>query len=394
MKNMTVFISWSKQTSKEIALILKDALSDIFVKKIDFWVSDNDITAGSLFVNQIINELMKCQMIITVLDSMNFQNPWLYFENGIVFSKEFKQNHVLNGKEIPFMFPIVFDSLSLDEFKGTPFGEFQLSRFNKESLFKLANAINNQYYIHTKEYLLPETALKTQFSNYWNKIEYSINTIIRQKLSGDENMIDKENVTKMLEKYFVNNLPETNNGDIICYSFGFETEIFYKFLLENTKKRLYIFGRKNRKLTSFEFDSAFDKLLSKNDFDLKILYINPDCESSINGSAQDVENFRHKLISSMQYMNERLKKIKKTISEYCRMYSINRDSEIIVADNVVFYKDLGFSLDGKPLHFTNCSFSLTSINSTLGSYYCNKFQNCWNDSTTEIITTEYINKIS
>lgn len=196
-------------------------------------------------------------------------------------------------------------------------------------------------------------------------------------------MLTIDNVVAKLNDYI--ELPDIKQNQMIQYNAGYETYAFYKFLLNNVEKRLFIFGRKNKKLASNDFDEAFINLLQKTT-NVQILYLNPDIEISLNGSAQDIECFRDNLILSIKTMSERFDKSNFDMELFCRMYKEPRDSEIIIADDVIFYKDLEYSEDGKPIHLTNSSFNIVPINSTIGNKYYEKFVETWKGA--EVISTE------
>lgn len=379
-KRMKIFISWSQQDSKEIAKTLKTELSKFFNRKIEFWVSAMDINSGGVSANEIITALQDSDMIIVCLDSSNYNKPWIYFETGMVFGR--KYDNKLTG-EATIVYPIIFDELNVSDFSNTPFSALQLMKFSKQSFHNMLLGINKYYKKLTAIELLAEDTLNDFFEPLWNKIHNSVNSIIVQRNHGVDSVLNSDNVVEKIKQY--NGFPEAKKGKTIQYDFGFETETFYRFLLENVKTRLYIFGRKNRKIIGNDLKNEFGKIL-KDNVDLRMLYIHPDAEDSKNNTAQDIKEFRKKLIISLNYAEERFDELKVKIEDHCRLYKCKRDSEIIIADDVVFFKDLGYSQDGKPLHFTNDSFFIVSVDSKIGSDYFNKFMSTWEKA--EIATKE------
>lgn len=381
---MRVFISWSQKASERIAKILKEALTTFFNEKIDFWVSAEDINSGSISANEIITALQGSDMIIICLDSGNYTKPWIYFETGVIFGR--KYNSKLTGKT-SIVYPIIFDELTFKDFSNTPFKDLQLMRFNEQSFRDMLLKINNYYKQLTRKELLGQGIFDILFNTTWNNIHNSVNSIIEQNINGAETVLNSDNVVEILKKY--DGFPEAKFGNAIQYEKGFETQTFYKFLLDNVKERLFIFGRKNRKIVENDLKESFGRILDNN-VDLRMLYIHPDAEESINNDAQDVDDFREKLITSLKYAIERFSGLGRNIEEYCRLYKTKRDSEIIIADNVVFFKDLEYSEKGKLLHFTNASFFIVSVNSQIGSNYFSRFTDVWDaaeKATEEIIKT-------
>lgn len=369
MAKLNVFISWSQSDSKQIASVLKRELELLFNDEVSFFVSTDDISAGAVGFNVIVDALTKSQIIIVCLDSSNYKRSWLYFETGAIFGR----NYDATVHQKPIVFPIIFDELPISSFSGTPFSELQLIKFEKDELLRIVKIINTY---HKKE-LLSLRVLEHHFESTWNNIYTSVNSIIVQRNNGDEQMLSADNVVDKLKDYA--EFPDAKHGKTIKYESGFETHTFYKFLLENVKKRLYVFGRKNKKISANDFNQKFNELL-KSDIDIKILYLNPDSKEAKNGTAQDIKCFRENLISSIKTMSDRFDKSEYNMESYCKMYDGIRDSELIVADDVIFYKDLMYSKGGKPLHFTNCSFNIVSVDSAIGTDYYQKFNNTWNNA--------------
>lgn len=360
-REMTVFISWSQSMSHSIAEVLRSELDILFDERIDFWVSSENIPAGNIAVNSIISALQRSSMAIVCLDSSNYKKPWIYYETGVVFGR----NYSPEDDGVSVVFPIIFDNLKISDFDSTPLHNMQLQFFKKKSMKNAVLLINNMYRKKTGHHALRERTLLQFFDNIWPTLDDKISSIIKQGDDAADMKLTASNVTERLMKY---HFPEPTYGDVIRYASGFETQDFYRFLLENVVSRLYIFGRKNRKFSELFFDESYARLIQKN-IDLKILFLDPNSKYARIGSAQDVSDFRFRLITSIRDFQKRYEKLNFDISEHCRLYSEQRESEIIIADDIVLYKDLSFSPDGKPAHFTNQSFFISSVNSQLGMEY-------------------------
>lgn len=80
---MDVFISWSGDESKQVALALKSAIEEFFSDNgIEVFVSESDIGAGKRWFQVIGCELRACKVGILCLTSFNTDAPWLCFEAG------------------------------------------------------------------------------------------------------------------------------------------------------------------------------------------------------------------------------------------------------------------------------------------------------------------------
>ena len=78
---MRVFISWSGERSKHIALSLKGWLPDV-LQAVKPWMSDTDIESGQRWQKEISTQLEVCKFGIICVTPENQAKPWLNFEAG------------------------------------------------------------------------------------------------------------------------------------------------------------------------------------------------------------------------------------------------------------------------------------------------------------------------
>lgn len=382
---MNVFISWSQDISETIAQLLKKKFEYFFNGEIKFWVSSLDITAGNFFSTEIINALKDSDMGIVCLDKSNYRQSWLYFEAGFIYGNNYK-----NGtRSTPIIFPFIFDNTRIDLLGETPFGELQLKYYNKNNIKDMLNSINERYYEKYGKYIVATQFFNERFDSIWNTLDENVNTILQQSIQGGDYMLTEDNIVTRIKKY---NFPNPIYGDVIEFSEGFETHNFYLFLLQNASKRLYIFGRKNRKLTDKSFEKELACFFNKN-IDFRLLYLTPHSAMAQSGIAQELDDFNSKLIFSLKDFSNAIKKFSYKPEDFCRMYDEKRESEIIIADNVVFYKDLEYTKDGMPMHFTNSKFYVTSVNSILGSKYYQTFEQTWIKNEGNKVTDDFLQNL-
>lgn len=376
-KKMTVFISWSQSRSKQIATILKDTLELLFNRKIEFWVSGKDIATGAFFASTIATVLKRSQMAIICLDRSNYKKPWILFETGGVFLQNYDPENI----DQAILLPIIFDNLKPEAFSGTPFHDMQLSQYNMENMGRAVHQINNMYKKVTGEYVLEPDTLTSFFEQLFPSLHDKIEAVFGQTTEEVENMITEDNVADLISGY--DGFSEPAFGNVIRYEYGFETLAFYRFLLENVKNRLYIFGRKNSKLSSYELDVKYSDIINRG-IDVRLLFLNPKSQLAKGRVAQNIANFKRNLEDSIIRYIERYKSLNVDIDFQCKMYDQQRDCQIVIADNVVFYKELTFTPNGKPERFTNKPFSVTSVNTAIGMTFMNKFNQVWNTESVPI----------
>jgi len=78
---MDIFISWSGDRGKYIALKLRDWVPSV-LQGVKPWVSDQDIQKGARWVTELLNHLDSCQVGIVCLTPESLQAPFLLFESG------------------------------------------------------------------------------------------------------------------------------------------------------------------------------------------------------------------------------------------------------------------------------------------------------------------------
>lgn len=78
---MKVFISWSGPLSKSCAEILRDWIK-CSLQASEPWISTKDIDKGSLWFNEIGDQLQDTTVGIVCLTSDNKDKPWILFESG------------------------------------------------------------------------------------------------------------------------------------------------------------------------------------------------------------------------------------------------------------------------------------------------------------------------
>lgn len=184
------------------------------------------------------------------------------------------------------------------------------------------------------------------------------------------------------------------NGNILYAKKGFETAEFYKSILKYAEKRLWIFGRKNRKLFSNDNNEFFKNLKYKKEqgFDFRCLFQDFFASEEELSYAQSNPNFKLSLNLSIREAANKFQENQLDIANFCRVYnSILRNEVIIVVDDKVIIHEIARNQDNTPEHLTNTSFHIIDKECFVGKHYSNKFISIWESSS--ILSQEYINKI-
>lgn len=359
---MHIFISWSKEKSKEIAIETKSFLQKIMPES-SIFVSMFDIEGGEEFQNKIIENIHRCDVIILIITKDNKKSPWMLFEAGYA--------RALNKKIIPILFdndpdwhswidnpmnfarPIVFDNFEFDKL-----------------LFSSLNIKNVlEYKQYSKEYRENILVLEENYRKVDVCCEYLVNQMSNNKAFSIES------------PYF--------NDKIAYFTSGFESNELFKLIVDNflfTGKYLWIYGRKNMKLLSGSYANLFKFLHEKTtctsldsiDINVKFLFLNPQSKETKKAHI-DQEIFDLELNSSILRArsivgeNDNLKKS-------FRMYSNKRDEIILRLDNCIIYSKPNFDSAGRPQILTNSSFEVFSIYSAKGQECIKKYLSVWENA--------------
>jgi TIR domain len=85
---MRVFLSWSGEQSRQVALILKEWLPTV-IQALDTWVSSADIDKGASWLASITDSLVKAEGVgVFCLTADNLKAPWLAYEAGALASHD------------------------------------------------------------------------------------------------------------------------------------------------------------------------------------------------------------------------------------------------------------------------------------------------------------------
>src|SRR5689334_3268326 len=79
----TIFISWSGDRSKAVALALREWLPMV-IQSVDVWMSETDIAKGSRSMLEVMQKLSAADFGLICLTPENQLRPWILFEAGAI----------------------------------------------------------------------------------------------------------------------------------------------------------------------------------------------------------------------------------------------------------------------------------------------------------------------
>ena len=361
-----IFLSWSKELSLKLAKRTASLLSDVFKTDTVYWISTEGIENGDFISSSIKEGLNKCNNAVLFLTIDNINNPWINFEAGAI---AYKSNDA-------HIWPFAFNLDISGDFSYSPFASRQATKLNKEDVIKLLESI---YKAEQNNISMSEDEVKDNILKFIDSyLKDCINIISSDTIVElNENLDDiRLNVCNSLETKCV-------ESKIHLYEKGFETHEFYDFILNNVKKRLWVFGRKNKKLFDYSHREGLEKVFDKiknNDFDLKVLFFNKYAEQKVVEMQQKKSHFLGALETSVNDAIDAFDENELDFNNYCKFYNVIRNEAIIVMDNFVFFSHVLYSSDGKPKHLTGSSFFALKIDNKVADYYLDIFTKTYEES--------------
>jgi hypothetical protein len=152
---MKIFVSWSGHQALLVAEALKTWLPSILMKKVELFVSSQDIAKGERGLSVIADELEGHNFGLVVVSRANLNSPWVNFETGAL-TKSLGKSYVS---------PLLLDITDADVVG--PLGQFQATALtDKEDVWKLIKGINR-----VVNEGLPDEDIRVLFDSRWSDFE-------------------------------------------------------------------------------------------------------------------------------------------------------------------------------------------------------------------------------
>jgi hypothetical protein len=190
---MKVFIGWSGERSKKVALELRAWIPKV-IQRVEPWMSEQDIQPGALWLKELIGQLRETRFGIVALTQQNMRESWIHFEAGAL----------ANSVEESFVCPYLIDIEKGTDLTG-PLTQFQARRADKEGTFALLAGINQTL----GESKLAENTLLETFERWWTDLEKVIATLPKEQ-TGARKRSDRELLEEILQKVRLQDRKDTN----------------------------------------------------------------------------------------------------------------------------------------------------------------------------------------
>lgn len=175
---MKIFISWSGETSRKIAGLIKEFIPKIIQSAKPYYTPD-DIDKGMKWETDIYKQLETCSIGLICLTKDNTDKPWILFEAGAL------SNRLKKAKVCPILFGVKKTDIA------GPLTTFQMTEFTKDDFLKLIMSINNSL-----DEPVDETNIKEIFEAFFSKLDTDISEILKQ----NKNQTSKSQVPTRSER--------------------------------------------------------------------------------------------------------------------------------------------------------------------------------------------------
>lgn len=354
---MDIFISWSGDRSRALAVEIATWLKNV-VHFFDPWISDSDLRKGDRWLQVVATKLSKCEAAIVCVTPENLDSQWLHFEAGAI-AKSMTRSRVC---------PVL---LGMDPSKlEGPLSQFQATVFSSSDMLKLVKSLNQEL---GSDKLMPDV-LERSFKKYWPDLKKKTEDVAKMGICST----NLKSVVSSLQA----RVPAPIIGRVVYFNEGFESHFLYETVCQEARHRLYIFGRKNRKLFDKDHLDFFKKLkdvLSKG-FDFRCLFLDPSAPRDVLYAASPDPEFPAQLAHCLKNASRILLDHGIEPGSVCRTYRTYRHAASIIVDRAVIFTPVEAAL-ARGGHLTKCSFEVADVDIRLAGGLLDSFLETWEQAT-------------
>ena len=158
---MRVFISWSGEQSRQIAIALRNWLPKV-IQPTKPYMSERDNEAGTLWEQVIASELEESSFGVVCLTPSNLDSRWLHFEAGAI-SKAVGESRVV---------PLLYHLGTRDV--GLPLSRFQMKPLDRQGVWETLESMNSRL---DADHRLEINTLAGVFNALWPKLDEELQKV-------------------------------------------------------------------------------------------------------------------------------------------------------------------------------------------------------------------------
>jgi hypothetical protein len=164
--SMKVFLSWSGDKSRAVALALREWLP-LVINALEPFVSAQDIAAGTHWQTEVAGQLEASDFGIVCVTADNQEATWLNFESGALAKA------VGSARVVPLAIDLKVTDVKL------PLAQFQAQPGTRTGILAVLTSLNSSC-----ERSLSEDRLTRAFDHWWGELEPELSRIARRPASG------------------------------------------------------------------------------------------------------------------------------------------------------------------------------------------------------------------
>ncbi|HUU44758.1 MAG TPA: TIR domain-containing protein [Acidobacteriota bacterium] len=353
---LNVFVSWSGDRSHRLAVAVAKWLEHV-LQPARPWISE-EIPKGKRWSDVIGRKLADYNVGIICVTPENRFAPWISFEAGAL-SKTLDDSRVC---------PILL-GMEPGDLSG-PLQQYQCTTLTRKDMLRLVLSLNDLL----GDEKVRRAVVVNAFDKYWSVLDDTI-----RELSAIVMPDDAAAVRSVIGALVSGGMPEPSPGSEAHFSSGFERHALYDVLTSLAQRRLWVFGRKNRKLFDKDHWSFLKSLPGRitDGFDFKVLFLSPEAEEHTLKCAHRVPDFCDELRASMRWAVSVMQRYSIPVDDCCRAYKLCRSIAIMIADDAVVHAPVYFDETGHAKAMTGCAFSVLSCNSPYGRELEETFRSAW-----------------
>lgn len=358
---MEIFISWSGERSKIFAELLHDFIQRL-LHPLKPWMSSVDIDKGARWSKELSARLSNDSIGIICTTPENQTSAWLMFEAGAL------SKIIDNARVFPILVGLEPSELA------SPLSQFQATTLTKDDFYKLIESLNKLLGDNKRSDRILKEEFDTRWQAFYAELESQLNKIQFQTSSTV--------FPKILDALKKNGLPKPQVGTTVQFNEGFESHIIYDSVYKIANNRLFIFGRKNRKVFDKEHWWFFENLNKKmaDGFDFRCLFLDTSAPELVISSAHEDNDFKEQLNQCILNAKNVLSKYGINPLNHIRTYKMVRPYSIIIADEAILFKPIEVNELGKAKKLTKSSFTLTSSTTSQGKNIEEFLETVWNNA--------------
>ena len=259
--------------------------------------------------------------------------------------------------------------MGLSDLQG-PLSQFQATTVGRADIYALVLSLNKDL---AKD-AIEGRILKEEFDDKWPKFEAHL---VKQ-LEG-VSIPSRDTISGVLEALRTNGVSKPEIGTTAYFRDGFESHGLYAAATSTARERIFVFGRKNRKLFDKEHLDFFRVLGSRmrKGFDFRCLFLSPSAPPHVLAAAHEDSDFRDQLQASIAKAVSLLRDASVDPDKVLREYQIGRESATVIVDDAVLFTPIEHNPSGVTRRLTKCGFTMTDSTTSLGKSIVTDFENVW-----------------